>query len=72
MEKWALKLGLKFEQTESDKALHWLTSAIGGDPALTGLFRLERGGGPSDWSGVAFEPWAGMLKIKCKGGKARP
>ena len=44
MEKWALKLGLKFEQTESDTALHWLTSAIGGDPALTGLFQLERRG----------------------------
>ena len=72
MEKWALKLGLKFEHTESDKALHWLTSAVGGDPALTGLTRLEGGGDPSDRSGAAFEPWAGMLKIKCKGEKPGP
>ena len=73
MEKWALKIGLAIEGAESDKALHWLTSAKGEDPALTGLTRLEGGGGdPHDRSGAAFEPWAGMLKIKCKQKKPGP
>ena len=50
MEKWALKLGLFCEQAEYNQALHWLTSAEGGDPALIGLTRLE-GGAPqkSEW-----------------------
>ena len=45
MEKWALKIGLAKEGVESDKALHWLTSAKGEDPAslLIGLTRLEEG-----------------------------
>ena len=43
MEKWALKIGLAIEGAESDKALHWLTSAKGEDPALIGLTRLEGG-----------------------------
>ena len=46
MEKWALKIGLIMKEAESDKALHWLTSAIGEDPALIGLTRVE-GGGPA-------------------------
>ena len=47
MEKWALKIGLAMEEAESDKALHWLTSAIGEDPALIGLTRVEGGGPPA-------------------------
>ena len=47
MEKWALKIGLATEGAESDKALHWLTSAKGEDPALIGLTRLEGGGPPT-------------------------
>ena len=47
MEKWALKLGLLFQQAEYSQALHWLvTSAEGLDPALIGLTRLEGGDPP--------------------------
>ena len=63
MEKWALKLGLFFRQAEYNQALHWLTSAEGGDPALIGLTRLEGVGVPGDRSGTAIGPWAGMLEI---------
>ena len=48
MEKWALKIGLITKEAESDKALHWLTSAKGEDPALIGLTRVEGGGQPSE------------------------
>ena len=47
MEKWALKLGLQFQQSEYSQALHWLlTSAEGLNPALIGLTRLEGGDPP--------------------------
>ena len=72
MEKWALKLGLQCEQAEYNKALHWLTSAKGEDPALIGLTRLGGGGPPKIGAAEQLSLWQGCLKSTADGEVQNP